>query len=105
MPFAFVSVKISTAARSGVAPNGARVTDAVSMTTAMAAAAGIASQLDEIGDPDGPLLVDAVADRDARQTRHRARARVGQLHVLRHVDLPEDQIAEPIVAAAVPLEH
>src|SRR5262245_52400221 len=75
VPAAFVSVKISTGVRSGVAPNGARVTDAASMTTAMAAAAGIGSELHEIGDRDRPLLVDAVADRDARQARHRAGAR------------------------------
>src|SRR4029079_19656842 len=99
---ALVSVKRSTAVTPGVRPNTERVTVAFSITTATSADAAMASQPDEIGDPDRLLLIDAVADRDAGQAGHRPRPRVGQLHVFGGVGLFEDQIAHAIVAAAVP---
>src|SRR4051794_17193608 len=80
----------------GTAPND----DWVTAMTAMIIAPAI-SEGDEIGDPDRFLLVDAVADGDAGQARHCAGARVGQPHVVGHVGLLEDQIAQPIVAAAM----
>src|SRR3954454_24073336 len=95
-PCALVNVKRSIFVPSGIAPNDDWVTAMTAMIIAPAMSEG-----DEIGDPDWFLLVDAVADGDAGQARHRAGARIGQPHVIRHVGLLEDQIAQPIVAAAV----
>src|SRR5881275_2314133 len=95
-PCALDNVKRSIAVRSGIVPND----DWVTAMTAMIIAAAM-SQAHEIGDPDRFLLVDAVADGDAGEARHRAGARVGQPHVIGHVGLLEDQIAKPVVAAAV----
>src|SRR5262245_28446807 len=103
MPVGFVSVNTSTARPSAVTPNGERPT-AASIVRA-SAPSRTASQLHEIGNPDRPLLVDAVSDGNSGETRHRTRARVRELHVLGHVGLAEDQIAHPVVAAAVPFEH
>src|SRR6185436_1846187 len=64
-----------------------------------------ASEFDQVRDPDDLLLVDAVADRDAGEARHRAGARVGQPHVIGRSGLAEDLVAHPIVAAAVPADR
>src|SRR5438093_7291874 len=114
-PRSLVRVNASTDVPSGNWPNAVRVTvvaargSAAASKSAAAAAGsvrmrGSSSDLDEIRDLDWPLLIDAVPDRDPGQARHRARARVGQLHVVGHVDLAEDQIAKAIVAAAMSLE-
>src|SRR6266545_7096475 len=104
-PCPFFRVKSSTRAPSGVAPNGDRPTVAASIVSARTPMVGSTSQLHEIRNPDRALLVDAVADGDAREARHRAGARIGQLHVVGHVDLAEDEIAHAVVAAAVPFGH
>src|SRR5262245_7256553 len=96
-PCPLVSVNRSTRPPSGNVPN-------VDWVTAIAAARRRAppmSQRHEIGDPDRLLLIDAVADRDAGQARHRAGARVGEPHVFGQVSLAEDEVAHAIVAAAV----
>src|SRR5262250_1432663 len=104
MPVGFVSVNTSTARPSAVTPNGERPAVA-SIVSASAPSRATASQLDEIGNLDRPLLVDAVSDGNPGETRHRTRARVRKLHVFGHVGLAEDQVAHPVVAAAVPFEH
>src|SRR5438874_13423202 len=101
MPCVLVNVNRSIFAPSGIVPNGERV----SIIAAATSIAPTMSQLHEIGDANRLPLIDAVADRDAGEARHRAGARIGQPHVLRHVGLLEDQIAKAIVAAAVAGEH
>src|SRR6267378_3146709 len=105
MPCALESVKRSTASPSAVRPNGERFTAATSARTAAAQSLDTASHADEVRDLDRLLLVDAVANRNANEARHRAGARIGQPHVVGRVGLPENQIAHPIVAAAVAFEH
>src|SRR5262245_23835155 len=90
-PWALASVKRSIAAPSGVLLNEVCVRNILN--------------LDQVGDADRPFLIDAVAHGDAGEARHRTGARIGQLHIVGHVDLFEDEIAQPIVAAAVALEH
>src|SRR6185295_9030730 len=102
-PWPLARVKSSMALPSGIVPNGARVRVMAARITAKSGrTAGGRSKPDEIRDLDRPLLVDAVPDRDPREARHRAGARVGQLHVFRRVGLPENQVAHAIVAAAMP---
>src|SRR6185295_17577965 len=84
----FTSRNRSTAAPAGITPNRERSTSL---------------EMNEVSDSDRPLLVDAVADGDPGQARHRAGARVGRLHVVGRVGLAEDQVPHAIVAAAVPL--
>src|SRR5688572_26989987 len=62
------------------------------------------SRLDfhQVGYTDSALFFDALPRCDARETRHRAGARVGQLHVVGRRSVPEDQVAKAIVAPAVP---
>src|SRR5262249_37190890 len=48
-----------------------------------------------------PAVLDAPARGDPGEAGHRARARVGQAHVGRHVDVAKDDVAQAVVAAAV----
>src|SRR5687767_6909000 len=52
------------------------------------------SEPDEIRDTDRPLLLNALAGRDAGQAGHRAGARVGKPHVLQRLSLAEDQVPQ-----------
>src|SRR5215208_6371572 len=102
-PLSLPRVKTSTAAPPGRTPKGARSTVIATNTAPSSRAATL--DLYQIGNLYRPPLVDAVPNGDTREARHRPRARVGQPHVIRHVDLAEDQVAQAIVAPAVALGH
>src|SRR6185436_8846710 len=60
------------------------------------------SELHELTNLHRAFLIDRVSGGDARQARHRAGARAGELQVIGNRDVAEDEVAQDIVAAAVP---